>query len=134
MNPAIPRRAWRLAPQLELRFEPDCELATQLDDAPKRLRRVKDRLCTGLHPDGIAPIYAEHPAAAQIAVAHSRSVPDPLRKTEEAHRTVPRALIDDQSAGERQRQLVAAGWSQHNARGASVRELACAAGQRGSGS
>jgi hypothetical protein len=139
MNPAAPERAQPLAIERTQRFACSAELATEVDDAQKRLRCVNNRLCTGPNADGIATTYAKHAAAGQIGVGHNQAempdVPDPQPMAEQVHWTVHRALTDYQGAAERRRQLVriAAPWSQRNASGARVRELACPAGQRGGG-
>ncbi len=147
MSRAIPERARQLAAELERRFARDAELATQLNDAQRRLRDANDRLWSGLHPDGIAAIYGEHPAAIESAAAHNRSetldARDPLREAQRAHRTIHHALIAYQNAAERRRQLaaevgelvgeliaslVAAGWSEHDARAANIPNLLRAGG------
>ena len=97
----------------------------------------------GLHPDGLADIYGEDPAAVQVAFAENRSevlaAPDPLRAVQQCSGTstgrssntrpplrtagklaaVTRELIDRFVDT-----LVAAGWSQEQARTANVHELA----------
>jgi hypothetical protein len=97
----------------------------------------------GPTPDAVATLYGEHPAAGGIAAAHSRShileAPDPLREAQHAHWTIHHAFVAYQNAAERRRQLaaeigelagelittlVAAGWSEHDARETSVHDLA----------
>jgi hypothetical protein len=56
-----PNRARQLAGELERRFAQDADLASKLNDAHERRRRGNDRLWSGLHPDGMATIYNEHP-------------------------------------------------------------------------
>ena len=111
MSRAIPERARQLAAELKRRFARDAELATQLNHAQRRLRDANDRLWSGLHPDGIAAIYGEHPAAIESAAAHNRSeildARDPLREAQRAHWTIHHALIAYQDAAERRRQLAA---------------------------
>ncbi len=143
MSRAIPERARQLAAELERRFARDAELATELDDAQRRLRDANNGLCSGLHPDGIAMIHGEHRAAVEAATAHNRSevldAPDPMRAVQHVHWSIHEAFTSYQSAAERRRQLAAeigelagdlittllgAGWSEHDARGASVRDLA----------
>lgn len=142
MSRSVPEQARRLAAELELRFAHDAELATELNDAQRRLHRANDRLWSGLHPDGIAAIYGEHPAAAEAATAHNRSEvldsPDPLRAVQQVHWSIHKAFISYQDAAERRRQLAAktgelarelmtalvgAGWSQQDARDANIRSL-----------
>jgi hypothetical protein len=143
MSRAIPERARQLAAELELRFARDAELATQLNDAQRRLRDANDRLWSGLHPDGIAAIYGEHPAAVEAATARNRSevldAPDPLSAVQHVHWTIHKAFLNYEDAAERRRQLAAevgefageliatlagAGWSEHDAREACVHDLA----------
>ena len=111
MSRAIPERARQLAAELERRFARNAELATELADAQRRLRHANDRLWSGLHPDSIAAIYGEHPAAVEAATAHNRSevldAPDPLRAVQQVHWTIHKAFISYQDAAERRRQLAA---------------------------
>jgi hypothetical protein len=142
MSRAVPEQARRLAAELERRFARDAELATELNDAQRRLQRANDRLWRGLHPDGIAMIYREHPAAVEAATARNRSevldAPDPLRAVQRVHWTIHKAFTSYQDAAERRRQLAAetgelagklitaligAGWSQQDARDANIRSL-----------
>jgi hypothetical protein len=144
---AVPEQVRGLAAKLELRFVCDAELATQLNDAQRRLRDANDRLWSGVHPDGIVAIYGEPPAAIEGAAAHSRSevldARDPLREVQRAHWTIHHALIAYQDAAERRRQLaaevgelvgeviaslVAAGWCEHDAREANIPNLIRAGG------
>jgi hypothetical protein len=139
----VPDRAQRLAAELELRFADDARIATQLNDAHQRLRRANDRLWWGLHPDGMAAVYGEHPAAVEVAFARNRSeilgAPDPIREAQHVHWTIHHAFHDYQTLAERRRQLtaqigelarefvttlVAAGWSEQDAREADVHKLA----------
>jgi hypothetical protein len=139
----VPDRAQQLAVKLDVRFADDARLAAQLNGAQLRLWRANDRLWSGLHPDGMAAIYAEHPAAVEVIFANNRSeilgAPDPTREAQHAHWTIHHAFLDYQTAAERRRQLaaeigelageliatlVAAGWSEHDAREANVQKLA----------
>ena len=132
-----------LAEQLARGFARDAELATRLADAQARLMRANDRLWWGLHPDGLAAVYGEHPAAVDVAFAEHRSevlgAPDPLAAIQQVHWTVRKAFVDYQSAAEERRQLaadvgelvrelveelVAAGWTEQEARNANVHDLA----------
>jgi hypothetical protein len=145
MSRAIPERTRQLAAELHRRFERDAELATQLNDAQWRLRDANDRLWSGLHPDGVAATYGEHPAAVEAATAHNASqalgAPDPVRAVQHVHWTIHQAVISYQDAAERRRnlaaeigelageliaRLVGAGWSERDAREANVSEVACA--------
>ena len=143
MSRAIPERARQLAAELERRFTRDAELATQLNDAQRRLQDGNDRLWSGLHPDGIATIYGEHPAAVEAATAHNRAqvldAPDPVSAVQHVHWSIHKAFTSYQAAAERRRQLAAeigelagglirtlvgAGWSEQDAREARVHDLA----------
>ena len=142
MSRAVPEQARRLAAELDLPFAHDAELAAEPNAAQRRLQRANDRLCSGLHPDGIAMIYGEHPAAVEAATAHHRSQvldsPDPLHAVEQVHWAIHKAFICYQEATERRRQLAAetgelagelmtalvgAGWSPKDARDANIRSL-----------
>ena len=143
MSGAVPNVARKLAAQLDALFAEDAALAGRLDAAQKRLQRANDRLWWGLHPDGLAAVYGEDPAAVDVAFAENRSevlgAPDPLIAAQQVHWTVHRAFIEYQAAAEERRQLaadvgevirqfvdslVAAGWSEEEARKANVHELA----------
>jgi hypothetical protein len=143
MNRPVPSRARQLAARLDLRFGDDARLAAQLNDAQLRLLRANNRLWSGLHPDGMAAIYGEHPAAVEAASANNRSeilgAPDPLREAQRVHWTIHHWFLEYQAAAERRRlltvviselageliaTLVAAGWSDHDAREANVKKLA----------
>ena len=142
MSRAVRERARQLAAELERRFARDAELATELNDAQRRLRDANNGLWSGLHPDGIAMIYGEHRAAVEAATAHNRSevldAPDPLRAVQHVHWSIHEAFTSYQSAAERRRQLAAetgelagelttrlvgAGWSRQDARDADIRSL-----------
>jgi hypothetical protein len=139
----VPARASEVAAALARRFEQDAELVGRLNDAQRRLRDANERLWNGLHPDGLAAVYGEHPAAIDAAAATSRSevleAEDPLAAVQQVHWTIHRAFVDYQTASEECRQLAAtvgeltrelvevltdAGWSEHDARNANVHELA----------
>jgi hypothetical protein len=155
MNGAVPDRARQLAARLNLRFGDDARLAAELNKAQLQLLRANNRLWSGLHPDGMAIVYAEHPAAVDAASAHNRSeilgAPDPLREAQRVHWTVHHSFVAYQAAAERRRQLaadigelageliatlVAVGWSEQEAREANVLDLANAreAGHHGTAS
>lgn len=118
-------------------------MARKLNDAHQSLQRANDRLWCGLHPDGIAAVYDEHPAAVNVAFAENRSdvlgAPDPLQAIRQIHWQIHKAHCDYQHAAEDHRQLaaaigeitrtflnelVAAGWSETEARDANIDELA----------
>jgi hypothetical protein len=143
MSHAITEAARELAPPLVQHFSDDAELAKRLATAQERLRSANDRLWCGVHPDGLSDIYGEDPAAVQVAFAANRSevlgAPDPLRAAQHVHWSIRKAFIACQPAAEGRRQLaaevgetirqfvdelLAAGWSEQQARDANVHELA----------
>jgi hypothetical protein len=89
MTGTITEEARGLAAQLERRFGRDAALATRLADAQARLLRANERLWWGLHPDGLAAVYGEQPAAVDVASAENRSevlgAPEPLAAIQQAH-------------------------------------------------
>ena len=143
MSRTVPDRARSLAAELELKFTADAALATELNDAQGRLRRANGRLWQGLHPDAVAMLYVDCPAAVDAAIAQNRSeiliAAEPLREIQNVHWTINRAFGDYQAAAEDRRQLaieagelaqkliatlVAAGWSEKEAREADLSNLA----------
>lgn len=143
MSRVIPPDARELAAELDRRFAQDAQLAKRQADAEQRLTWANDQLWCGLHPDGLAAIYGEDHAAVAVAFAGSRSEAlgshDPLTAVQRVHWRIHRAFIDYQTATEGHRQLaagtgelirwfvdglVAAGWSEQDARNANVHELA----------
>jgi hypothetical protein len=132
-----------LAARLECQFGRDAELTRRLADAQARLMRANDRLWWGLHPDGLAAVYGEDPAVVDMAFAENRSEvlgdPDPFAAVQQVHWSIRKAFVDYQSAAEQRRQLaaevgetirrfvealMAAGWTEDQARNANVHELA----------
>ena len=97
MSHAVPEAARALAAQLERQFGRDAELARRLADAQRRLARGNDRLWWGLHPDGLAAVYEEHPAPVDVAFAANRSevlgAANPLAAIQDAHRRIHSAFI-----------------------------------------
>ena len=96
----------------------------------------------GYPPDGLAAVYEEHPVAVDVAFAENRSevlgAPDPLTAAQQVHWSIDSAFIDYQTAAEERRQLaadigetirqfldalVAAGWTEEQARNANVHQL-----------
>ena len=143
MSRVISDLARELAAQLEHRFSEDAELAKRLCDAQQRLERANDQLWSGIHPDGLAVVYGEHPAVVDMAFAEHGSevlgAPNPLAAVQQAHWRLRRAFSDYQAAAEQRRQqavdvgetirqfvdaLIADGWSQEEARNANVHQLA----------
>jgi hypothetical protein len=143
MSGAISESARELAAQIEHRFAQDADLAKRLCDAQQRLAQANDRLWWGLHPDGLAAVYAEHPTAIDVAFAENRSevlgAPDPLAAVQQVHWQIRKAFVEYQTAAEERRQLAAdtgetihefvdalvdAGWTEQQARNADVHQLA----------
>ncbi|MGB0096441.1 MAG: hypothetical protein WBP81_28375, partial [Solirubrobacteraceae bacterium] len=65
----MPAIAQKLAPELDALFAQDAALARRLNEAQQRLQGANDRRWWGLHPDGLATVYGEHPAAVEVAFA-----------------------------------------------------------------
>ncbi len=143
MSRPVPDRACQLAAELEQRFAHDAELARNLNDAHQRLHRANARLWSGLHPDGMAAVYGEHPAAVEVAFAENRSevlsASDLLQAIQDVHWQIHKAHCDYlHAADERRRlaadigeitrtlldELIAAGWSERDAHNASVHDIA----------
>jgi hypothetical protein len=143
MERSVPDLAPRLAAQLDAQFGQDAALARRLNAAQCRPQRANDRLWWGLHPDGLAAVYSEDPAAVDVAFAEHRSevlsARDPLAAVQQVHWQIHRAFIAHQTVAEERRQLAAdigelirqfvdtllgTGWSEEQARNTSVRELA----------
>jgi hypothetical protein len=99
---SVPDRALQLAAELDLRFADDAGLAAPLNDTQLQLRRANDRLWCGLHPDRMVAVYADHPAAVDVAFANNRSeilrAGDPLQEAQDVHWTIQHAFIDCQTA------------------------------------
>ncbi len=152
MTEQVPEAARQLAGRLAEAFERDRGLAEQLADAQHRLQAANDRLWSGLHPEGLAAVYGDHPQfeAVQLeATLDNRSEvlesSDPLGELQKAHWAIHRAFSDYQQISEDRRhlaaeigeliaglvaELVAVGWSEDQARNADVRQLAGAARAR----
>ena len=143
MNPMISEAAREFAAQLARQFGRDAELAKRLADAQRRLERANHRLWWGLHPDGLTAVYGEHPTVVEAALAQNRSevlgAPDPVAALQQVHHSTRTAFTDYQTAAEQRRQLaadvgetirqfvdalIAAGWSEQQARDANVHQLA----------
>jgi hypothetical protein len=138
-----PNRVRQLARELELRLAQHSELARKLNDAHDRLERANDRLWRGMHPDGVAVVYGERHAAGNVAFATNRSevlgASDPLQAIQQIHWQIHKAHCDYQRVAEDRRrlaadigeiirtlldELMAAGWSETEARDASIGALA----------
>jgi hypothetical protein len=143
MNRPVPDAARELAAQLDAMFAQDSALARRLNDAQHLLQAANDRLWWGLHPDGLAAVYWEDPAAVDVAFAEHRSevlgALDALAAIQQVHWRIHRAFISYQAVAEERRQLaaeigelirqfvdalVAAAWPEQEARNANVHELA----------
>lgn len=140
---AVPDRARKLAGRLDALFTDDATFAQRLNDAQRQLQNANDRLWWGVHPDGLAAVYAEHTAAVDVAFAEHRSevlgAADPLTAIQQAHWQIHRAFTAYQTVAEERRQLTAdvgelirqlvdalltAGWTEEQARNTNVHELA----------
>ena len=149
MSRPVPDAARTLAARLDALFGQDAAIATRLVAAQRQLQAANDLLWWGLHPDGLAAVYGENPAAVEVAFAEHRSevlgAPDPLAAAQQVHWTIHRAFCTYQSACEDRRQLAAdigetirrfvdalaaAGWSEQQARNANVHELAASDEER----
>ena len=69
MSRPFPDLARKLAAQLVALFAQDAALARRLNAAHKRLQSANNRRWWGLHPDGLAVVYGEDPAAVDVAFA-----------------------------------------------------------------
>jgi hypothetical protein len=73
MSRLVPGPARRLASRLDALFGQDAALARRLDAAQEQLHQANDRLWSGLHPDGLATVCDQHPAAIDVAFDVHRS-------------------------------------------------------------
>ena len=142
---AVPDLARKLAGRLGFLFTRDATLAQRLNDAQRRLQNANDRLWWGAHPDGLAAVYGEHPAAVDVDVAFGEhrsdllGAADPLTAIQQVHWQIHRAFIGHQTVAEERRRLaaeigevvrqlvdalIAAGWTEEQARNTNVHELA----------
>ncbi len=153
MTAEVPEAAWRLAGELADAVEQDRDLAEPLNDAQHRLQAANDRLWSGLHPDALGLVYDGAGAVGQGASAVAEGVGDAVRsggsaseveasalsELQETHWTIHRAFCEYQQLGEDRRhlaaeigeliatfvsELVAAGWTEEQARQADVHQLA----------
>jgi hypothetical protein len=143
MNRPVPDAARELAAQLDAMFAHDSAVARRLSDTQHLLQAANDRLWRGLHPDGLAAVYCEYPAAVDVAFAEHRSevlgAPDPVAAIQQVHWRIHRAFSAYQSVAEERRQLAAdvgelirqfidaltaAGWSEQEARNTDIHEIA----------
>ncbi len=156
MTVDVPETAQRLAGELGDAFEQDRALAERLTAAQHRLQAANERLWSGLHPDALGLVYDGAARVGQGSSAIAEGVVDAVRsgaaaaeveaavlgELQEAHWAIHRAFSEHQQLGEDRRhlaaeigeliaglvsELVAAGWSEQDARQADVRQLASAA-------
>lgn len=155
MTAQVPEAARQLAGELTDAFEQDRGLAERLNACQHRLQAANDRLWSGLHPDALGLIYDGAAAAGRGASAVAEGVGDAVRADgaaaeieaallgglQEVHWTIHRAFSEYQQLSEDRRhlaaeigeliaglvaELIAAGWSEQDAREADVRQLASA--------
>ena len=143
MSRSVPAATHELAARLDVLFAHDAALVRRLNQAQQRLRKANDRLWWGLHPDGLAAVYSEDPAAVDVAFAEHRSealgAPDPLAAIQRVHWSIHNAFLTHQAAAEERRQLaadvgevtrqlvdelLAAGWTEEQARNANIHQIA----------
>jgi hypothetical protein len=157
MTDQVPETARQLAAELADAFESDRALAEQLTGAQHRVQAANDRLWSGLHPDVLGLVYdggvraggqgesqvAESVVDAVRAGAAAAEVEvSVLSDLQEVHWAIHRAFSEHQQLSEDRRhlaaeigeliaafvaELIAAGWSEEQARGADVHQLAIAA-------
>jgi hypothetical protein len=148
MTGGVSAAARGLAARLSALFERDVEIVGRLNDAQRRLLGANDRLWSGLAPDAFGLLYdgAAPSGESQIAelIGGGCGVGQPgseSRVLQASLETIRRAFYRYQGACEERRQLafevgelsmqlteelVAAGWSEADARDADVHELAVA--------
>ena len=140
----VPALARELAAQLSALFDRDVEIVERLSDAQQRLTEANERLWSGLSPDVFGLIYdgAGPAGSSQIAalIDGARDAQTAvLVAVQQIHWSIRRGFCDYQSACEERRQLAVdvgeitakfievlcgAGFSEDDARGANVHELA----------
>ena len=159
MTADVPEAAHRLAAELADAFETDRGLAERLKAAQHRLRAANGRLWSGLHPDALGLVYDDGAAVGQGSSAVAEGIVDAVRsggsaaeieaavlgELQEAHWTIHRVFSEHQQLAEDRRhlaaeigeliaqfvcELVAAGWTEQEARQADVHQLAAAVSAR----
>jgi hypothetical protein len=152
MTDQVPETARQLAGELADAFESDRGLAEQLTGAQHRLQAANDRLWSGVHPDVLGLVY-DGGAVGQGESQVAESVVDAVRagaaateveaavlsELQEVHWAIHRAFSEHQQLSEDRRhlaaeigeliaglvaELIAAGWSEEQARTADVHQLA----------
>jgi hypothetical protein len=95
MAGTITDAARELAAELERQIGRDADIAKRLTCAQDRLMRANERPWWGLHPDGLAALYGEHPVVVDMAFAENRSevlgAPDPLAAVQQVHWSIRKA-------------------------------------------
>jgi len=150
MTAQVPEVAQRLAGELADAFATDRGLAEQLTAARHRLQAANGRLWSGLHPDALGLVY-DGAAVAQGSSAVAEGVGDAVRsggaaseieasvlsELQGVHWTIHRAFCEHQQLSEDRRhlaveigELIAAGWSEDEARQADVHQFASVASAR----
>ncbi len=148
MTADVPEAAQQLAGELADAFAQDRGLVEQLTAAQHRLQAANDRLWSGLHPDALGLVY-DGATVGPGASAVAEGVGDAVRADgsaaeveaallgglQEAHWAIHRAFSEYQQLAEDRRhlaaeigeliaafvaELVAAGWSEEQARNADV--------------
>lgn len=143
MTENVTQAAREAASRLAELFDQDQQLAIAQKEALDRLRAANDRLWDGLHPDGMAAVYdgatpvAGSSELAELAGDETRL----LAALQQTRWAIHRAMWAYQQASEDRRclaadvgaasarlvsELVAAGWSEDEARSADVHQLAAA--------
>jgi hypothetical protein len=141
----VPALARELAAQLSALFERDVEIAKRLNDAQRRLTEANEQLWSGLSSEPFGVLYdgAGHAGSSQIAALIVDGAADAKTVVRGAlgqiHWAIHRGFCEYQSACEQRRQLAidvgeitaklievlcGAGFSEDDARGANVHELA----------
>ena len=146
MMRAVSDRARLLAAELERVSAQDTALAHKLNDAHRRLLDANKRLRSCLHPDGPRAVYSDHMESESMqlgSVGRGRSqvldFSNALDAVQEAHSEIQQAHCDYQEVAEASRhlaveigeiirtlldELVAAGWSEQQARNTDIHALA----------
>lgn len=147
-RPVVSARARELAARLSAMFLEDQALATRQADSQRRLHDANDRLWSGLAPDALGVIYDRaapvgHSEIAYLTGAGPASHTRLLGALQETHWQVHHAFCAYQSACEERRghaaevgetirefldALIAAGWTEKDARTANVHQLATTTG------
>ncbi len=153
MTVDVPEAADRLAGELADAFATDRGLAERLNACQRRLQAANDRLWSGLHPDALGLVYDDVAAGGPGTSIIAEGIVDAVRlggaaaevgaavlgELQAAHWTIHRAFCEYQQLAEDRRhlaaeigeliatfvsELVAAGWSEEQARRADVHQLA----------